>query len=93
MLELNLVSKKVIFYGKSEKSNILVVSDNFIKLLPKKNIPILNLPVKLPMISPPKKYIVFYNNSSERKLGGYLLNDDLYVESLIIENSILVNKT
>lgn len=39
---------------------------------------IVNVPIKLPMVCPPKHY-------GEEVLGGYLLNDVKYAESLIVE--------
>lgn len=41
---------------------------------------ILALPLKLPMVCPPKKH-------TETTLGGYLLNDDKFSESLIIHKN------
>lgn len=52
--------------------------------------PVLNLPVKIPMIYPPKKYL---DSNSSKKLGGFLLNDILYIEPLIIDNPLLAEKT
>lgn len=69
------------------------MGNKLIRFLPKKNIPVLNLPVKIPMIIPPKKYLEITNNKLEIKLGGFLLNDEFYIEPLIIDNLFLVNKT
>ena len=41
------------------------------------------------MIVPPKKYI----QDGHVQLGGYLLNDVVYTESLFIDNPSLVDKT
>src|SRR3989337_3679223 len=44
----------------------------------KKINPIFNLPAKLPMVCTPKPY-------SSDSLGGYLLNDEKYIESIFID--------
>lgn len=52
---------------------------NFIK---NKNLIPLNLPDKLPMIVKPKEF-------NKENLGGFLLNDEMFIEKPIIENYIL----
>lgn len=48
-----------------------------------------NTSVKLLIIIPLKKYL---NKDGSVKLGGYMLNDELYTESLFIDNPGLVEK-
>jgi DNA-directed RNA polymerase len=69
---------------KTEKHNILVAGSNLEKFINKDNIPLLYLPSKIPMIVPPKPYEkVITNNKEIEILGGYLLNDQEYTDSLI----------
>ena len=56
------------------------------KILIKDNYKVYYLPMKLPMICPPKEF-VYSSNIKENKLGGYLLNDVFYTNH-IIKNKI-----
>jgi DNA-directed RNA polymerase, mitochondrial len=90
-LEIKIISKKIVFSGKTEKRNILLAGDKINSYLNKiNNKAIMNLPVKLPMICKPKKYL---NDDGSISLGGFLLNDELYVESLIIDKMNLAYKS
>ena len=57
-----------------------------------------DIPSKLPMIIPPKEYI-YIRDGKHVKLGGYLLNDDKYVQDMFIDKvgygkkTILKNKS
>lgn len=92
LLELKLIENKVVFVDKKEKRNTIICGTKLVKILPKEklNLPIANLPIKIPMIVPPKKYLL---EDGKTQLGGYLLNDIFYTESLIIDNPVLVNKS
>lgn len=88
LLELNLISKKVVFIDRNEKRNILFAGNKISKFLEIGNSSLLNFPVKLPMIVQPKKYS---ENKNSSNLGGFLLNDEVYIEPLFIENKILAD--
>lgn len=90
-MEIKLLSKKIVFLGKNEKRNILLAGEKINNYLNKtNNKDIINLPVKLPMICKPKKYL---NDDESINLGGFLLNDIVYVESLIIDKTYLAYKS
>ena len=67
--------------GMDNKYHLLVVIDKNLMLI-KNNYSIINLPFKVPMRSPPKPY-------AHNKLGGYLLNDEKFDESLFVEKKSL----
>lgn len=87
LLELKLIATAVKILSKDEKHSIYIVGDKLNKWKSKSNLPILTLPVKIPMICPPKKYL---SDTSNNKFGGYLLNNVQYLEPLIIKNPFLV---
>ena len=97
LLEIKLLSTKLVFLGKNEKRNILIAGDKINKFLNKQDNKILiNLPVKLPMICKPKSYLNDNDNDNDndsKKLGGFLLNDEVYIEPLIIEKIHLAFKS
>lgn len=115
LLEIKLLSKKIVFYSKNEKRNMLLAGDKINKYLNKQdNKSLINLPVKLPMVCKPKLYFksddhgTSINNGcvaisisiSQAKVqedtvhyGGFLLNDELYAESLIIDKPHLAFKS
>lgn len=78
--------------GKLTKSSILILDNQLSKLMPVSTMPILTLPVKLPMICPPKKYLN-KETSSVNEYGGFLLNNVQYTEPLVIDNNLLKNNT
>lgn len=60
LLELKIVNRKVItteILNKLKKTTILTLEDQILKLMPTDQMSIYTLPVKIPMISPPKKYL------------------------------------
>ena len=75
----DMLSKKLLVKAKDNKQYILCLKNK--KLLDnKKKNPILNLPLKLPMIVKPNKY-------DKNNIGGYLLNDINYCDDLIINKA------
>jgi len=77
MFTCEVLETKIIKPSKNESRQVLMLNENVSSLLPRKNTVIL-APLKLPMIVKPKFY-------TENKLGGYLLNDDMYTENMIID--------
>jgi hypothetical protein len=91
VFELKLIKKEVVIESVREKWNILLTGNKFNNVIKEnKNIPILNIPLKIPMIIRPKKY---GDNKGTVQLGGYLLNDVCYTEPLIIDKPNLVEKS
>lgn len=79
MQTLNLVSINVINKSKIEKVSIIEIPES-IKVLLNEKKKIYSVPTRLPMIVPPKPY-------ASNKLGGYLLNDVLEIDDLIIDKA------
>ena len=77
MFTCEVLKTKVIKPSKNESRLVLILDENISSLLPRKNV-VITAPLKLPMIIKPKPY-------TENKLGGYLLNDDMYTEEMIID--------
>ena len=77
MFTCEVLETKVIKPSKNESRLVLILNENVSSLLPRKNTVII-APLKLPMIVKPKVY-------TENKLGGYLLNDDMYTEDMIVD--------
>lgn len=75
MITCDLVHKKIISIDVKEKKNVIIPTDKLIKVIDKNRV-ILHLPNNIPMIVPPKRY-------SKNKLGGYLLNDEIFDTPLI----------
>jgi hypothetical protein len=91
LIELKLIARKIEILALKEKKGYIVPGSKLNKYIKEfKNNPILNLPIKLPMIIPPKKYL---NSEGKVQLGGYLLNDEYYTESLFIDKPGLVEKS
>jgi len=85
--ESKLISCKIVQLAQKERQSIWVaskpISDSLIKSSTGGFI-FLDLPYKLPMIVPPKKYIK--DGKGQVKLGGYLLNDVEFDTPIIIHN-------
>ena len=90
LLELKLVSFKVEIFENYEKKRILHVGEKLQSSISNEKLPVINIPKKTPMLIPPKKYL---DESGNVRLGGFLLNDELYTEPLIIEKPNLAEKT
>lgn len=76
----NLLEKEIIIISKTEKVNIINPTPTLIKTIEGKNFQYI-LPQNLPMIVPPKPY-------SKVTLGGYLLNDEISLNTLIRKKRI-----
>ena len=74
-------TKETIYY--------LRIASDVRKILVKDKYKVYYLPMKLPMICPPKEF-VYSSNINENKLGDYLLNDVFYT-NYIIKNKIGLN--
>lgn len=85
LTELHILLYKIKIISRIEKHNILILGSDLEKALNKnKNLPLLALPNKLPMIVIPKNYnSEIINNKKIDMLGGYLINDIEYTDSLI----------
>jgi hypothetical protein len=83
LLDSNLVQMDVISLEIKQKELILIPGKQVIEKL--KNLKLMELPNKLPMIVKPNKYGIDTLKGRER-LGGYLLNDIDIVTPLIIPN-------
>ena len=62
--------------------NSIRIKDNYL-MSNKIRSSIVNLPLKLPMICPPKPY-------DANRLGGYLLNDEKFSEQLFVEKKLML---
>lgn len=60
LIELKLIQTKIVVLSKDEKRNTLVLADKLNKVISQEKIDtkLLNLPVKIPMITKPKKYVL-----------------------------------
>ena len=83
MRQADLVSINLVKNNK-EFQNRVVPSTNISGYIDNKSTKLMYLPLKIPMIVKPKKY---YKDKHNRDvLGGYLLNDELCWDTLIIDN-------
>jgi hypothetical protein len=85
MITCEVIETKVIKPSKNESRLVLILNENVSSLLPRKNTVIV-APLKLPMIVKPKAY-------TENILGGYLLNDDMYIENMIVDKVAYKNRS
>lgn len=88
LIESKLIESKTITITKNKSETFLIPYKTLVKLLDdNKGVIIKHLPIRIPMIVKPKLYYreVIKNNSKER-LGGYLLNDERFIDKIIIPN-------
>lgn len=85
--ECGLIHSKIYILAKDHKNHIFVANDQILNSIGK-NMELLNISYKIPMIVPPKKYGRDLSSGKEI-LGGFLLNDKEFVMPLIIKNSEL----
>lgn len=85
--EVGLIHTDIYILSKDHKNLIYVANDNILELIGK-NLELLSLSYKIPMIVPPKEY-GRDSQSGREILGGYLQNDKEYISPLIIKNSEL----
>lgn len=95
LLQLELVNSTVKVLSKTDKFNILVPGDKIKELFSnvKKPTPVLNLPQIIPRILKPKMYMCDIKESKYSQLGGYLLNDEMYTNEIILLNWELSSKS
>lgn len=90
LIELKLIISKINILSFKEKRKVLYLGEKLNKYISSERLPgyIFNIPVRIPMIVPPKtkKYL----QDGRIQLGGYLLNDVRYTEPLFIDNPNLV---
>ena len=86
MADTDLVKIDLKIISKKDRYNVIEPLDNVLNKL-KDFDRLLHLPRKIPMIVKPKPYFrEKIGNKSVDRLGGYLLNDELYTDNLIIDN-------
>lgn len=93
MLDLNLVTHKVIVLGRENKQSILVVGGEIALLLPNLNSSTIIevLPSKLPMVHKPKLFRLV--KGDYLAFGGYLLNGTEFTDKIILSNWELSSET
>ena len=86
--EAGLVQQSTISIAKTERRNYILPSQPIIKLLDdSKDYTLKHLPLRIPMIVKPKMYTRnIVNGKNKEILGGYLLNDEKFTDSMIIPN-------
>jgi hypothetical protein len=86
MYEVNLIKSKLVTFGKKEKNYILFLSDELANLLKGHiiNKP-LHMSLNLPMIVKPRDYVMD-NEKTLTLIGGYYLNNELFIQPLINNN-------
>lgn len=99
MIQLELVKSTIKTLSKTEKVNILLPGDQLEELFSKLKHEsrsasvVLSLPHRLPMIVKPKLYKWNSTDSNYSQLGGYLLNDDKYIDEVFLSNWELSSKS
>ena len=88
LIECKLLEQTTIVLGKKEVKNFLVPNETIISLIDsKKDFVIKHLPLRIPMLVKPKLYKrEIIDGKIKERLGGYLINDELIVDSMIIPN-------
>lgn len=81
---IDLITIQLITKGKTNRENVIAPTDRILEVLDKEN-KIKPLPRRLPMIIKPSNYSRTYRDGKVKELlGGYLLNDEKYMDPLII---------
>ena len=86
--EADLIQQSTISMARNEKRNYILPSQTILKILDNnKDYTIKHLPLRIPMIVKPKPYgRNEINGKIKEMLGGYLLNDEQFTDSIIIPN-------
>ena len=85
LVVVNLLTQALDVHPESNKETVqyLRITDSTRNIFIKNKCMVFHIPQKLPMVCEPKDYVYSLTNPKINKLGGYLLNDVYYTNSLI----------
>jgi hypothetical protein len=82
-MEAGILDEKTVVKGLKEKNNTFIPTEDVLNTLKDIDM-IVSLPRKIPMIVKPKAYSrEIKNGKTIERLGGFLLNDENFTDSLI----------